>query len=175
MFEGITDNLKNALSFLNRGRLTEANVREGMQKVRQALLEADVNYDVAQDFIARVTERAIGDDVLKSLSPTQQIIGIVHNELEELMGPVDHSLNIRKGEMTILMMCGLQGSGKTTTCGKLSRMLKEQKLNPYLVAADLQRPAAIEQLKVIGEQVGCPVYAEDPANSEPYSSLIWKS
>ena len=167
MFEGITDNLKNALSFLNRGRLSEANIREGMQKVRQALLEADVNYDVAQDFIARVTERAIGDDVLKSLSPTQQIIGIVHNELEELMGPVDHSLNIRKGEMTILMMCGLQGSGKTTTCGKLSRMLKEQGLKPYLVAADLQRPAAIDQLKVVGDSVDVPVHTEDPTQTTP--------
>ena len=167
MFEGITDNLKNALSFLNRGRLTEASIREGMQKVRQALLEADVNYDVAQDFIDRVTERAIGDDVLKSLSPTQQIIGIVHNELEELMGPVDHSLNIRKGELTILMMCGLQGSGKTTTCGKLARMLKADNKKPFLVAADLQRPAAIEQLRIVGESVGVPVHTEDPAETTP--------
>jgi len=167
MFEGITDNLKNALSFLNRGRLTEANIREGMQTVRQALLEADVNYDVAQGFIDRVNRRAVGDDVLKSLSPTQQIIGIVHNELEELMGPVDHSLHLQKDQLTILMMCGLQGSGKTTTCGKLARMLQEQGVKPYLVAADLQRPAAIDQLKVVGESVGVPVHSEDPSESSP--------
>lgn len=167
MFEGITDGLKNALSFLNRGRLTESNIRVGMQTVRQALLEADVNYDVATDFVASVTEQALGDSVLKSLSPTQQIVGIVHQELEQLMGPVDHSLNLRKGEVTILMMCGLQGSGKTTTCGKLAKMLKEQGKRPLLVAADLQRPAAIEQLRIVAEQVGVGVHSEDPKQSTP--------
>lgn len=167
MFEGITDNLKNALSFLNRGRLTESSIREGMQTVRQALLEADVNYDVAQDFIARVTEQAVGDQVLKSLSPTEQIVGIVHNELVELMGPVDHSLHLQKSGVTILMMCGLQGSGKTTTCGKLARMLTEQGQKPMLVAADLQRPAAIDQLCVVGDQIGVPVHSEDPKETTP--------
>ena len=167
MFEGITDNLKNALSFLNRGRLTESSIREGMQKVRQALLEADVNYDVATEFTESVTAQAIGSDALKSLSPSQQIIGIVHQELVELMGPVDHSLHLMKGDVTVLMMCGLQGSGKTTTCGKLARMLTEQGRKPMLVAADLQRPAAIDQLKVVGEQVGVPVHSESPQDSTP--------
>ena len=167
MFEGITDNLKSALSFVNRGRLTETSIREGMQTVRQALLEADVNYDVAQTFIERVTERAIGDDVLKSLSPTEQIIGIVNQELIDLMGPFDHSLHFAKGSVTVLMMCGLQGAGKTTTCGKLAKLLQSEGRKPLLVAADLQRPAAIEQLRVVGEQVGVPVHTEDPADSSP--------
>jgi signal recognition particle subunit SRP54 len=167
MFEGITDNLRSALSFVNRGRLTEASIREGMQSVRQALLEADVNYDVAQNFIERVTERVIGDDVLKSLSPTEQIIGVVNQELIDLMGPVDHSLHFVKGSITVLMMCGLQGAGKTTTCGKLAKLLQAEGRKPMLVAADLQRPAAIEQLRVVGEQVGVPVHTEDPADSTP--------
>lgn len=167
MFEGITESLRSALSFLNKGRLTESNVREGMQKVRQALLEADVNYDVVEDFIDRVTERALGGEVLESLTPTQHFVGIVHQELVSLMGPVDHSLHLLKGEVTVLMMCGLQGSGKTTTCAKLARLLKEQGRKPMLVAADLQRPAAVEQLKVVGEQVGVPVYSETGSQASP--------
>lgn len=167
MFEGITGSLKNALSFIRGGRLTESNIREGMTLVRQALLEADVNYDVATDFVARVTERAVGEEVLNSLTPSQQFIGIVHQELAELMGPVDHTLHFSKSGVSVLMMCGLQGSGKTTTCGKLARMLKEQGRNPLLVAADLQRPAAIEQLRVVGAQVGVPVYTEEPGKSNP--------
>lgn len=167
MFEAITQSLKSAMSFIDRGRLTEANIRDGLRQVRQALLEADVNYDVAQQFIARVTEQSVGDRVLKSLKPTEQIVGIVYQELVNLMGPVDHSLGIKRDGITILMMCGLQGSGKTTTCGKLARMLKESGTKPMLVAADLQRPAAIEQLKIIGEQIGVPVYSEAPDKSSP--------
>ncbi len=167
MFEGISEGLRGALSFIDRGRLTEGNVREGLRQVRQALLEADVNYEVAQDFVRRVTDQAVGERVLKSLRPSEQIVGIVHQELIDLMGPVDHSLNLKRDGITVLMMCGLQGSGKTTTCGKLSRMLLESGQKPMLVAADLQRPAAIEQLKVIGQQVGVPVYAEDPGQSNP--------
>lgn len=167
MFESITENLTNALGTLARGRLTESNIREGMGQVRQALLEADVNYDVAKDFCDRVTEQAVGEKVLKSLRPGEQIVGIVYNELVSLMGPVDHSIATRRGEIAVIMMCGLQGAGKTTTCGKLARMLKEQGASPMLVAADLQRPAAIEQLKLIGEQIDVPVYTEDPANSSP--------
>jgi signal recognition particle subunit SRP54 len=166
MFEGITNALTDVLGNL-RGQLTETNIREGMNKVRNALLEADVAYDVAKNFCDRVVEEAVGEKVLKSLRPEQQIVGIVFQELVNLMGPVDHSIEVRRGETTVLMMCGLQGSGKTTTCGKLARMLKEQGAKPMLVAADLQRPAAIEQLKVIGEQVGVPVYSEDPAKSNP--------
>ena len=167
MFEAITDSIRGALSLIDRGRLTESNIREGLHQVRQALLEADVNYEVAQDFISRVTEQAVGEQVLKSLRPSEQIIGIVYQELVNLMGPVDHSLQIKRDGMSILMMCGLQGSGKTTTCGKLAKMLREQGVQPMLVAADLQLPAAIEQLKIIGEQVGVPVYSEDPAKSSP--------
>jgi signal recognition particle subunit SRP54 len=167
MFESITHNLTEAFGNLARGRLTESNIREGMGKVRQALLEADVNYDVAKAFTQRVTEQAVGEQVLKSLRPAEQIVGIVYHELVHLMGPVDHSLAIRRGELAIIMMCGLQGAGKTTTCGKLARMLKEQGNKPMLVAADLQRPAAIEQLKVIGEQIDVPVYWEEAGSSTP--------
>ncbi|MGE3314418.1 MAG: signal recognition particle protein [Planctomycetaceae bacterium] len=167
MFEAITQSLKSAMSFIDRGRLTEANIRDGLHQVRQALLEADVNYEVAQQFIANVTEQSVGDKVLKSLKPSEQIVGIVYQELVNLMGPVDHSLNIKRDGITILMMCGLQGSGKTTTCGKLAKMLKESGTKPMLVAADLQRPAAIEQLKIIGEQIGVPVYSEAPDKSSP--------
>ncbi len=167
MFEGISSGLRGALSFLNRGRLTEGNIREGLREVRQALLEADVNYEVAQAFIQRVTEQAIGEAVLKSLKPSEQVIGIVYHELVNLMGPTDAKLQLKRDGITILMMCGLQGSGKTTTCGKLARMLKEQGYKPLLVAADLQRPAAIEQLKVIGSQLDVPVYSEPPAESSP--------
>ena len=168
MFEGIANGLKSALSVLGRGgKLTESNIRDGLAQVRKALLEADVHYDVATNFIKRCTEQALGDAVLKSLRPDQQIIGIVHQQLVDLMGPTDHSLHLRKDGLGKIMMCGLQGSGKTTTCGKLARMLKEQGKRPMLVAADLQRPAAIEQLKIIGEQIGVPVYSEPPAGTTP--------
>ncbi len=167
MFESITRNLGDALGSLARGRLTEANIRESMGKVRQALLEADVNYDVAKTFTQKVTEASVGEKVLKSLRPAEQIVGIVYQELTNLMGPVDHSLAIRRGETSVIMMCGLQGAGKTTTCGKLARMLKEEGNRPMLVAADLQRPAAIEQLRVIGEQIGVPVYWEEASKSDP--------
>lgn len=167
MFEGISQGLTNAFSaFRGTGKITEGNIRDGMKQVRQALLEADVAYDVAQDFVKRMTEQAVGESVLKSLRPDQQVVGIVHQGLIDLMQG-DHTLTLKRDGLTIIMMCGLQGSGKTTTCGKLARMLKEDGQAPMLVAADLQRPAAIEQLKVIGEQVGCPVYAEDPAKSDP--------
>ena len=172
MFESITNNLTTALGNMARGRLTEGNIRDGMTKVRQALLEADVNYDVAKAFTQRVTEQAVGDQVLKSLRPAEQIVGVVYQELVNLMGPVDHSLAIRRDEMAIIMMCGLQGAGKTTTCGKLARMLKEQGHSPMLVAADLQRPAAIEQLRVIGEQIGVPVYSEEAGSSTPVKVCI---
>lgn len=172
MLEGITKSLTESLGSMFRGKLTEGNIREGMQKVRQSLLEADVNYDVARDFCDKVTKEAVGEKVLKSLNPTEQIITIVFQELVALMGPVDHTIELRRGEISVLMMCGLQGSGKTTTCGKLAKMMKEQGAKPMLVAADLQRPAAIEQLKVIGEQIGVPVYSEDPANTNPVKVCV---
>ncbi len=137
-------------------------MRDGLQLVRQALLEADVSIDVVKEFMDRVTEQAVGEQVLRSLRPEQQVVGIVHQELINLMGPVDHSLHLR-GDVTVLMLCGLQGSGKTTTCGKLGRLINSRGRKPLLVAADLQRPAAVEQLQVIGQQLGLPVYAETGA------------
>ena len=146
MFEAITDSIRGALSFIDRGRLTDANIRDGLRQVRQALLEADVNYEVAQEFIGRVTEQAVGETVLKALRPSEQIVHIVYEELVNLMGPVDHSLHIKRDGMSVIMMCGLQGSGKTTTCGKLARMLKEQGLHAdarrrRLAAPRRHRPA----------------------------------
>jgi signal recognition particle subunit SRP54 len=140
-------------------------MRDGLRLVQQALLEADVSFPVVKDFMVRVTEQAVGERVLKSLDPSQQLVGIVHQALIELMGPVDHSLHLQP-DTTLLMLCGLQGSGKTTTCGKLGRLLHERGRKPLLVAADLQRPAAIEQLRVIGEQLGLPVYTE-PGATDP--------
>ncbi len=168
MFDGITNGLRSALSVLNRGgRITESNIREGLAEIRKALLEADVHYDVATSFIKRCTEQAIGEKVLKSLRPDQQIVGIIHQELCNLMGPADSSLHLRRDGLNKIMMCGLQGSGKTTTCGKLAKMLKEQGRKPMLVAADLQRPGAIDQLKIIGQQLDVPVYSEAPEGSSP--------
>jgi signal recognition particle subunit SRP54 len=163
MFEGIQRNLGEALKRLRgRGRITEANIREAMQEVRKALLDADVNYTVANDFVARVTERSIGQQVLRTLDPSEQIFKIVYDELVALMGPVDASFHFAKDRPTVLMLCGLQGQGKTTTAGKLALTLRERGRKPLLVAADLQRPAAVDQLKVLGEQIGVPVYSETP-------------
>src|SRR5262249_26961695 len=127
-------------------------------------LEADVNYHVVQEFMTRVTEKAVGTQVIRSIRPEQQIVSIVHNELVELMGPVDPTIRFEKAGPTVVMLCGLQGSGKTTTCGKLARRLAAQGRKPMLVAADLQRPAAVEQLKVIGSQVGVPVSSQADSN-----------
>jgi signal recognition particle subunit SRP54 len=161
MFEGIQRGLSEAFKKLRgRGRLTESNVRDGLREVRRALLEADVNFTVANDFINRVTERSVGQEVLRTLDPSEQIVGIVYEELVKLMGPVDHSFHFAKDRPTIVMLCGLQGSGKTTTAGKLALTLQERGRKPLLVAADLQRPAAVDQLKVLGEQVKVPVYSE---------------
>ncbi|REK17192.1 MAG: signal recognition particle protein [Planctomycetota bacterium] len=166
MFESLQEGLSGALKTLRgKGKLSEANMREGLGLVQTALLEADVSYPVVKDFVGKVTEKALGEKVLSSLDPSQQVVGIVHQELVDLMGPVDHSLHL-KPSTTVLMLCGLQGSGKTTTCGKLGRLLKERERKPLLVAADLQRPAAIEQLHVIGEQLGIDVFSE-PGAKDP--------
>jgi signal recognition particle subunit SRP54 len=163
MFESLTENINSALGTLRgRGKLSESNMRDGLDLVQRALLEADVSFSVAKDFIDRVSEQAVGERVLKLLDPTQQLIHIVNQELIDLMGPVDHSLHLRS-PLTVLMLCGLQGSGKTTTCGKLGRLVNERGRKPMLVAADLQRPAAIIQLQVLGEQLGLPVYADTEA------------
>jgi signal recognition particle subunit SRP54 len=163
MLEGIQRGLSEALKRLRgRGRISEANVRESMEEVRKALLDADVNYTVTGQFIDRVREKAIGQAVLRSLDPGEQIVRIVYDELVRLMGPVDHSFHLAKDRPSVLMLCGLQGSGKTTTAGKLALTLRDMGRKPLLVAADLQRPAAVDQLKVLGEQIQIPVYSEAP-------------
>src|SRR5438874_12817588 len=138
MFEGISRGLTDALKRLRgRGRLTEANVKEGLAQVRTALLEADVNYTVANAFIERVTEKAVGQEVLRTLDPSEQIVQIIYQELVELMGPIDHRLHFPKDRPAVIMLCGLQGSGKTTTVGKLALYLRERfGKRPLLVAAD---------------------------------------
>ncbi len=166
MFESLQDGLRSALKTLRgKAKLTEANMRDGLSLVEQSLLEADVSYEVVQDFMAKVAEQAVGEKVLSALDPSQQLVGIVNQELINLLGPVDASLHLQ-GDFTIIMLCGLQGSGKTTTSGKLARLLLESNKKPMLVAADLQRPAAIEQLHVIGRQLEVPVYSE-PGATDP--------
>ena len=162
MFEALQDGLNSALKTLRgHGKLSEANMRDGLKLVEKSLLEADVSFPVVREFMSRVSEQAVGEKVLKSLNPSQQVVGIVYQELINLMGPVDHSLHLRgPNEVTVLMMCGLQGSGKTTSTGKLGRMLKARGRKPLLVAADLQRPAAIDQLHVLGEQLDIPVFSD---------------
>jgi len=165
LFESITEGLSSALKrFVAPGRLTEANIEEGLREVRKALLEADVNVKVVKDFVDRVRAKAIGQEIIRSVQPGQQVVKIVHDELVALMGQGDSSIRRaeRSGKPTVIMMCGLQGSGKTTTCGKLARYLQNKGSKPLLVAADVQRPAAIEQLKVLGAQLGVPVHAEEP-------------
>jgi signal recognition particle subunit SRP54 len=160
MFDSLQEGLQSAFKSLRgKGKLTEANMREGLQFVESALIEADVSYSVVREFMDKVAERAIGKRVLLSLKPTDELIKIVYEQLVEILGPVDNAIPLRKGAPTILMLCGLQGSGKTTTCGKLSQLLKEQNARPFLVAADLQRPAAIEQLHVLGKQLNVPVFS----------------
>lgn len=166
MFESLQDNLRNALRSLSgQGKLSESNMRDALKRVEQALLEADVSYSVARQFIDRISVEAVGEKVLKSLRPADHVVKIVNDELINLMGPVDHSLHLG-ADTNVLMLCGLQGSGKTTTTGKLGRMIKERGRSVMLVAADLQRPAAIEQLHVIGNQLGIPVYSE-PGATDP--------
>ncbi|MBM4071506.1 MAG: signal recognition particle protein [Planctomycetes bacterium] len=168
MFEGIQRGLTEALKKLRgRGRLTEANVRDGLREVRRALLEADVNFTVANTFIERVTEKSVGQEVLRTIDPSEQIVRIVYDELVALMGPVDHRFHFAKDRPTVIMLCGLQGSGKTTTAGKLALLLREKHgRKPMLVAADLQRPAAVEQIKVLGGQLNIPVYTEGTAGPD---------
>ena len=162
MFESIQEGLSGALRKIRGGtKFTEANMKEALRDIRRALIDADVNVQVATRFAERVEKAAAGRDVLKTLKPAQQIFEVVYEELVALMGPVDPQIRLNPSKPTVLMMCGLQGSGKTTTCGKLAKMLKGHGQHPMLVAADLQRPAAVEQLKVLGAQLGVPVYSEE--------------
>ncbi|NCA67580.1 MAG: signal recognition particle protein [Clostridia bacterium] len=158
-FEGLSEKLNHIFSKLkNKGALTELEIKQAMREVRIALLEADVNFNVVKDFINKVSEKAVGEDILKSLTPVQQVIKIVNEELIALMGSTHSKLAVADKPPTIIMMCGLQGSGKTTMCGKLGLMLKKQGKNPMLVACDIYRPAAILQLQKVGEKAGVAVF-----------------
>ena len=160
MFQNLTEKLANAFKkFKNKGKLTEADVKEGMREVKLALLEADVNFKVVKEFIKSVTERAVGSDVLESLLPAQQIVKIVNEELIKLMGGETPKINISPKPPTVIMMVGLQGAGKTTHAGKIANMYKQKSKNPLLVACDVYRPAAVDQLKIVGESVGIPVFS----------------
>ena len=153
MFETLTDRLNSTFRSLSgRGRISEENVRDAMREVRSSLLEADVNLEVVTEFCEEVTREALGSEVLKSLRPDEQMIGIVHARLVDLMGPVDSQLMMVDPPPTVVMMCGLQGTGKTTTCGKLAAWLKKRGKRVLVVAADLQRPAAVEQLRQVVEE-----------------------
>jgi signal recognition particle subunit SRP54 len=166
MFENLTERLTGILNKLtSKGRLTEADVDEALSLVRRSLLEADVNFRVARDFVAAVKGRAIGSDVLESLSPGQQVIKIVQEELTALLSGGDNSLTLSSQPVTIIMLVGLQGSGKTTTAAKLALHLRRESHKSLLIAADLRRPAAIQQLETLGKQLDIPVYSEDPQSS----------
>ncbi len=166
LFETLTEKFNGVFRSLSgRGRITEANVSDAMGQVRKALLEADVNYHVVKKFCKDVTQAALGAEVIKSLHPGQMMTKIVNDELTQLMGPVDTRIYFVSPGPTIIMLAGLQGGGKTTTAAKLGKYLVAKGKNPLLVADDLQRPAAIEQLKVLGEQLGIDVYSEDSKDS----------
>ncbi|NLW42034.1 MAG: signal recognition particle protein [Tissierellia bacterium] len=159
MFENLSERLQNALGKLTgRGKLTTENVDEAMREVRLALLEADVNYKVVKDFVKTIKERTIGSEVMESLTPGQQVIKIVNEELTLMMGGEAEKLNISGKSPVVILMCGLQGAGKTTTSGKLALNLKKENKRPLLVAADIYRPAAIKQLETVGKQVDVPVF-----------------
>lgn len=167
LFEGLSEKLQNTINkFRGKGRVTEKDVKDMMREIKLALLEADVNFKVVKDFIAKVSERAVGQDVLESLTPGQQVIKIVNEELIDLMGKVNSKLTFANNQPTVYMMVGLQGSGKTTTSGKLANLLRKQGKNPLLVACDVYRPAAVKQLQVVGNQLGIPVFAIE-GNTDP--------
>ena len=164
-FEGLTNKLTAAFSKLRgKGKLSEADVKAAMRDIRMALLEADVNYAVVKDFVKRVTEKAVGSEILESLTPGQQVIKIVNDELTELIGGSNARLTYSPQAPTVYMLCGLQGAGKTTMGGKLAGMLKKQGKKPLLVACDVYRPAAIRQLQVVGSQVGVEVFEKGQIN-----------
>ncbi|MDF1838321.1 MAG: signal recognition particle receptor subunit alpha, partial [Planctomycetota bacterium] len=165
MFESLTNRLTNSFSFFRGKReLTEDNIGEGLEQVRSALLEADVHFKLARDFTARVKERALGGDRLKGVEASDQFVHAVHAELVELMGPEDARLEYAKTGPTVLLMAGLQGAGKTTTCAKLAKMLsKKDGRRVLLVAADVKRPAAVQQLQILGERIGIPVFHKEGA------------
>ncbi len=169
VFEGLSEKLQNTINkFRGKGRVSEKDVKEMMREIKLALLEADVNFKVVKDFINKISERAVGQDVLESLTPGQQIIKIVHEELIELMGKVPAKVTFANRPPTIYMMVGLQGSGKTTTSGKLANLLRKQGKSPLLVACDVYRPAAVKQLQVVGSQLGVPVFSIEGSTDPVY-------
>ena len=165
LFSSLSERLNHIFSKLTkRGKLTELEIKTAMREVRVALLEADVNLKVAKQFIADVSEKAVGQEILASLNPAQQVIKIVNDELIELMGSKNAKLEVSSKPPTVVMMCGLQGAGKTTLCGKLATLFKKQGKKPLLVAGDIYRPAAITQLQVVGGQVGVEVFERGQGN-----------
>src|SRR5687767_1844692 len=161
MFESLSDRFEGIFTRLRgRGRLSEADVDEVLREIRVALLEADVNLKVAREFVKRVKEATVGLDLSQSLSPAQQVIKLVHQELVNILGGETLRITYASKPPTVVLLAGLQGSGKTTAAGKLGRWFKQQGRNPMLVGADLQRPAAVEQLRVLGSQAGVPVFSE---------------
>jgi len=173
MFESLSDRLGATLDGLRgQGRLGEEDIQKAMREIRLALLEADVNFGVVRDFVARVRERAMGAEVLSSLTPGQQVVKIVHDELTLLMGNAGSGLSFANRPPTVVLMVGLQGSGKTTACGKLARMLAKQKRAPAMVACDLQRPAAVQQLQTLGRSLQVPVY-EQGTDADPVDVAAW--
>src|SRR5687768_6111387 len=162
MFDTLSDKIQGALGDLRgRGRLDEESVSRAMREIRLALLEADVNLKVVREFVGRVRERALGEDVAKSLTPGQQVVKVVHEELTELMGAGSSKLAFSGRPPTVILLAGLQGSGKTTAAAKLALLLRKEGKSPALVAADLQRPAAIDQLEQLGGQIQIPVFGEE--------------
>lgn len=161
-FEGLSSRLQSITrKFGGKVRVTEQDLKDMLREVKLALLEADVNYKIVKDFIAVIQEKALGQDVLKSLTPGQQIVKIVKDELVELLGGTESKINFTPNPPTVIMLVGLQGSGKTTTAGKLANLLRKQGKNPLLVACDVYRPAAIKQLQVVGKQLNIPVFANE--------------
>ena len=159
MFESLSDRLSSVFrSFSGRGQLSEENIQEGLREVRLALLEADVNFKVVKSFVDTVREKCLGQEVLKGVSPAQQVVKIVHDELVELLGGETTGLDLRGQQPAVIMMVGLQGSGKTTSSGKIANLLRKQKMRPYMVPADVYRPAAIDQLTVLAKQLDLPCY-----------------
>src|SRR5450759_1508257 len=160
MFDALTDRLQGVMQSLKgHGKLSAEDVDAAMREIRLALLEADVNFKVVREFVAHVKERALGAEVMESLTPAQQVVKIVNEELVELMGSGDSKLAFSGHPPTVILLAGLQGSGKTTACAKLAKLLKKDGKSPVLIAADIYRPAAIDQLQTLGERINVPVYA----------------
>ncbi len=168
MFDNLNERLNKVFKKLKgRGRLSQEDIQEGLREVRLALLEADVNYKVVKDFVRKVRDRAVGQEVMESLTPGQQVVKIVHEELKDLLGSSREGLNLAGRQPAVILLVGLQGSGKTTTAAKLARWLRKKGRKPYLVPADVYRPAAVEQLKTLGKQLNVPVFPTDRDTAPP--------